>query len=377
MQIRSILQIVSGFKPSVDGMGDFARRLGDALWQTNSIRSHFLVYRRPQAPFDSAEILPNTISYAEAASPSACREAIAALRQQNFFDCAILHYGPYAYSSKGEPAVFVRIIEELATAIPVLVFFHETYAEGMPWKRAFWTRGQQRQSVAKLIESASAAFTSNAKYMLRLGKFNTTGRPLTKIPIFSNLGEPEGLCSLDQRTRRLIIFGQLPTRVRLYRDHRQSLEEVCRRLRIAKVVDVGSGQSEYIPKMLAGAEVRRAGYMDEHQLSALMADSIAGVVGYWPDVWEKSGVMASYEAHALVPILVELEPRLLAAPPYVPYILAEDVTNLAGTDGNLPDVQLQQIADAAHAYYTRNQSVLCAAEAIAAFVPMQKNQGTV
>ncbi len=38
MAPRSILQIVSGFKPSVDGMGDFARRLGAVLWSQHSIQ---------------------------------------------------------------------------------------------------------------------------------------------------------------------------------------------------------------------------------------------------------------------------------------------------------------------------------------------------
>jgi hypothetical protein len=365
MAIQSILQIVSGFKPSVDGMGDFGRRLGDALWREQGIRSHFMVYRAPKTAFDAAEILPNTVSYPAAATPAAALEAIAALRRDLIggqdFDCALVHYGPYGYSSVGEPAVFVSAIEELARTMPVLVFFHETYASGWPWRRAFWTNRQQRSSIVRLLAVAKVSFSSNEKYMRRLSRMQGSGRPLIKIPIFSNIGEPGSLRPLRERSRQLVIFGQLVTRVRLYREQRAALEAICRKLRITSVVDVGSGKSEHVPATLAGVGVTSMGFMDEDALSLLMADSIAGVVGYWPDVWEKSGVVAAYEAHGLVPILVELEPRYIAAPAYLPYVLPEEIARLSGEDA-----AIEKIADDAHAYYMRHQSVLRCAEAIAA-----------
>jgi hypothetical protein len=347
-------------------MGDFARRLGTALWQHNAIQSHFLVYRMPETHFDAEEILPNTLSYCAEPSASAFIQEIDRMQHKRKFDCVLLHYGPYAYSRNGAPAEFVEEILELAEDTRLLVFFHELYASGPPWKRAFWTHGQQRNSVARLLKAADVVFTSNTKYMQRLGALNAAGTKLTKIPIFSNIGEPEGLRSLALRSRQLVIFGQLPTRIRLYREHRQSIEDVCRKLRIEKVFDVGSGKSEHIPTTLAGAAIRSTGWMDEQQLSELMSNSIAGVVGYWPDVWEKSGVMASYEAHTLVPILVELEPRLLPAPTYVPYILAENILKLSAGSVSIPDPEIQKIADGAHEYYVRNQSVNRCAEVIAA-----------
>lgn len=364
MEAKPILQIVSGFKPDVDGMGDFARLLGNTLWQQSKLRSHFLIYRTPQTPFDANEILPNSLSYSVEASPSACLKEVARLRSQNSFDCALLHYGPYAYSSTGETAAFVEAIKELAKDMRLLVFFHEIYASGMPWKRAFWTNHQQRKSSGRLLDVAAAAFTSNEKYMQRLRDVNTAGCPLTKIPIFSNIGEPGSLRPLAQRSKQLIIFGQLVTRVRLYRDYRRDLESVCKKLGIETVVDVGSGQSPRIPNRLAGATVRSTGWMDERQLSNLMADCIVGIVGYWPDVWEKSGVIAAYQAHALVPVVVEAERRSITAPPDLPYVLAEGIAGLPDKDGAVFNASLQQIADAAHSYYMRNQSVHRCAEVI-------------
>jgi hypothetical protein len=365
MHSKSILQMVSGFKPSIDGMGDFARRLGNVLWQRSNFRSHFVVYRTPAIPFDAREIHPSSISYPTKTSPSAFFEEVAKLRRQHNFDCALLHYGSYAYSPNGRPAAFVEMIEELAKDMRVLVCFHEVYASGMPWKRAFWTKREQRESARKLLRIASAAFTSNSEFMQGLEALNDAGRTLTKIPIFSNVGEPESLRPLEHRSRQLVVFGQLTTRTRLYRNHRKALENVCRRLRIERVVDAGSGESSQIPHMLAGVEVRSTGEMDEQALSDLMADSIAGIVSYSPDVWEKSGVIAAYQAHALVPILVELKPRRIPAPSYLPYILAKDIPHLSGENGWVSDASIQQIAGAAHEHYMRSQSVSRCADLIA------------
>jgi len=367
METKSMLQIVSGFKPAVDGMGDFSRRLGDALWKQNSIRSHFVVYRRPQSQFNAEEILPNTISYPPEPTPSAFLDHVQELRSQQTFNSVLLHYGPYGYAHDGKPAAFTKAIEELAKTTRVLIFFHEIFASGMPWRRAFWTRSEQRECVGALLRIADVAFTSSLKYQLMLEPLNTTDRELIQIPIFSNIGEPNNLRPLKNRTRQLVVFGQLVTRVRLYRNCRSTLEDVCRRLQIEKIVDVGSGKSPHIPDMLAGAKVTKAGWMDEGQLSDLMADSIAGIVGYWPDVWQKSGVIAAYQAHALVPIMVELQRRSIAKPAFLPYVSAERLSQLSSPDGTVSDANIQSIADAALDFYVRNQSVDRCAEIIARF----------
>jgi hypothetical protein len=365
MDRGSILQIVSGFKPAVDGMGDFSRRLGDALWKEHGIRSHYLVFKRPPSPLNPDEISPNTLSYFDAQMPRGCLEQIATLNRDQAFHSALLHYGPYGYSREGRPGAFVDAMEELSKSLRMLVFFHEMSSSGPLWKRAFWTRGEQVRSLEKLLTIADAAFTSNRKYYERLERMNTAHRPLVQIPIFSNIGEPQELTTLDRRTRQLVIFGQIATRIRLYRDRRQELEKIVRLLQVTKIVDVGPGASPVIPAVLAGVELRSTGFMEEQALSGLLADSVAGIIGYWPDVWEKSGVMAAYEAHALLPILVELEPRLLPEPVYVPYLTAERLERLADGDGVVSNEQLQNAVDAAYAYYRSNQSVERCAERIA------------
>ncbi len=364
MDGTSILQIVSGFKPATDGMGDFARLLGQAMWSQHRLRSHYAVYRRPGKECDQAEIAPNSISYPDEPAPAALRQHLAQLTQQSF-QCALVHYGPYGYGRKGRPAAFVDVLQELSARMPLLVFFHELFSSGKPWQRAFWTHNEQKQSTVRLLELSTAAFTSNSSYLARLGRLNRSHRPIVTIPIFSNIGEPADPPPLDQRCRQLVLFGQAATRTRLYRERLHSLESICRNLQIQQVVDVGAGESPFMPATLAGAPVRRAGYMEDYALSALMADSVAGVLGYWPDVWEKSGVMASYAAHALLPILVELEPRHVPKPAVVPYLLPEEIPAQLMPDGALSETILQAAASAAHAYYMQHQSISHCAQVIA------------
>jgi hypothetical protein len=365
MERASILQIVSGFKPSIDGMGDFARLLGDSLYRQHQIRSHFAVFRPAKSPFDASEIAPNTISYPATADIASYAEQLQSLVRQGSFHCALLHYGPYGYSSIGKPAALVDAIAQLAVQIPVLTFFHESYSSGPPWKRAFWTHREQRSSMERLQRLSKASFTSNAKYFERLRRLQPADHPLLQIPIFSNMGELQHPLPLVARKRQLIIFGQLATRIRLYETH-DMLPSLCRWLDIENIVDIGSGNHPSIPAEILGAPVHRAGFRDETAVSALLAESLAGVIGYWPDVWEKSGVLAAYAAHALLPIFVALEPRHLPPQDYVPYLEPADLEKLRAPHGRIPDATLQAIVTRSHAYYMQNQSVSHCAGTIAA-----------
>ena len=128
------------------------------------------------------------------------------------------------------------------------------------------------------------------------------------------------------------------------------LQTVCEKLHIESVLDVGPGNSPDIPKMLSQCPVKGGGWMEEENLSRLLSNCIAGVVEYNPNVWEKSGVMAAYEAHRLVPMLVELEPQTIFSRSSLPYVLAENIANGHEFSSTFDDSELQKIADAAFHY---------------------------
>jgi hypothetical protein len=371
MESTSILQIVSGFAPDTDGMGDFSRHLGSTLYAQHSIKSHYLVYRRPAVPSDANLITPNSISYPNQPCPSSLLATVRELKSIHTFDTALLHYGPYAYSPDGAPRPFVEVVEILSKELRVIVYFHELYASGNPWRRAFWTKAEQMRSVGELMKGAVLCITSNSEYMEKLQRQNSNSRPLVKIPVISNIGEPQHLVPLAQRARQVVVFGQRENRERLYRHHARTIVSLCRSLDIQSLVDVGSGDSSQIPTRLDEVEVKRMGRMEDGPLSSLLADSVAGVIGYWPDVWEKSGVIAAYEAHAMIPVLIPLEERRMPAPSFVPYVLPEDLELLSSQRKETKQAKLQSIADAALDYYHAHQSVNHGAKIIASYVEQQ------
>ena len=363
----SIVQIVSGFQPDIDGMGDFSRRLGASLWSQYLIKSHFVVYRRPKKQLDADLILPNSISYPPTPTPSSLLDHMREVKTTCNFATVLLHYGPYAYSQVGKPKDFIKAIESLSDVTNLLVYFHELYASAkQPWRRAFWTNREQQRGVRQLMAQARTCVTSNSEYLSKLEGTNTRGIPVLKIPVFSNVGEPQSLKPLALRAQQMVIFGQYGNRARLYLDHSDRLIQICKSLGINIIADVGS-QGASIPEHLAQVSVRRFGRLDDDRLSNVLANSVAGVIGYWPDVWEKSGVMAAYQAHAMIPILIPLEQRRNPAPTFVPYLLAEDINGPHPKEG-MSNTKMQSFADAAHRYYMEHQSVTCCTDAIAAYI---------
>jgi len=363
-----VLQIVSGFSPDIDGMGDFSRHLGNALLKERNIRSHFLVYRRPRQALNVAEIAPNSISYPPDATPAALLSHASELVRSNHFRAVLLHYGPYAYSRDGKPHAVQEAITALAAKTRMLVYFHELYATGRPWRRSFWTNSEQRKSVSNLLDCSIGAFTSNDEYLEKLQALNQGNRSLTKMPVISNIGEPAAPPPLVDRQRRMVAFGQAANRARLYEEYRLTIERICKKLKVVEWVDVGSGDISQIPKMIGDVPVHIMGRLEDGPLSSLLADSAFGIVAYWPDVWEKSGVIAAYQAHAMIPILIPLQRRRIATSAPLPYVLPEVILESLSDDFGSTSLKLQSLADNAYNLYRTNQSVERCVEVISPYI---------
>ena len=350
----------------MDGVGDFARILGEALWRQHGIRTHFLVYRKPNQPIDPQQIAPCSISYCEEPIAEACSEALNTVLKHNAFHSALLQFVPYGYSPQGTPSSFVQSMVELSRKLDLHVFFHETWAEGPPWKRAFWTKREQMAGVRLLMESCESSFTSTELYRKRLQSVAPASSESARVRIFSNMGEPVDVTPLSERERRLVIFGQLPTRLRIYR-RRAVLDELCHKLKITSVADVGSGTDAAIPNEIAGIGVVRFGRLAEQEVSHLLSTSLAGGIEYSSDYWAKSGVIAAYAAHGILPIFFS-EWGDLVSEREVPFIDVRDLL-AQSQDGNpIPDSILSDIANRSHQLYREHQSVARAAEVIAAQV---------
>lgn len=366
MGADGLIQIVSGFAPDVDGMGDFSRRLADELWKQKHIRSHIVVYRRPRQAAVAPEAESYRVSYPDTATPEDCYRHVVELVGSSVSRPVLLHWGPYAYTSDGLPVPFAEMIKNLSRRVRLLTLFHETWAQDWPWKRAFWTAHSQRAAVERILQSSTAAFTSSIFFERRLDTLNVGDVPIGRLRIFSNIGEISDPKPLRARTRRLVVFGQKNTREALFRNHAKRLQSAIRNLGLDSILDVGSGNSSLIPDHLGTTPVERAGYLSETRLSELLSDSVGGALQYGSEVWEKSGVLATYQSHGMVPILAPRVKDSFRPFPEMPFVLLKDLSHARH---RMDEKDLQLLADRSYRYYMKEVSVDRAVEQIASCMP--------
>ncbi len=357
-----LIQVVSGFRPDVDGMGDYARHLAEELWRQSKITSTIVVFRRPETGTQAGNGDGWSVCYTSEASPEVLVAELQEQMRSMPMARLLLHYGPYAYTSNGIPMSFANEMARLGKDTPIVVFFHEMWAHGWPWRRAFWTRRSQIDAVRTLLAASRVGLSSSSLYLKRLSSMNEMQRPLAQVKIFSNMGSVEQPMPLQKRERRLVVFGQIATRVRLYRQFGRHLEKLCGILRLDSVLDVGSGESGEIPMRVGSLPVARMGFLSEAEASNLLATSVAGVLRYEPSKWEKSGVLASYQAHGMVPVIAPSSMEGFRPFEGMPFTLIGDL--LRRGEPTRED-EMQALADRAHGFYQREVSLARAAERIA------------
>ena len=366
MPPRALLQIVPGFRPTVDGLGDFAWNLAQGLFAQHGIRTHFLVYRAPKSPLHPAALTPHTASYLSSAEPSALLAEVDRLLQLGEISSALLHWGPYSYTSNGLPLAFTPTVEQISQRLPLASFLHETYAFGPPWKKAFWTRRNQRQALGRVLNTSRVAFYSCDLYGRMISALNRNQVPLHRVLIFSNIGELATPAPLAARKPHLAVFGQGATRAILYREQHAALAQACTLLGIDTILDIGSSYPGDRPTQVGPARIQALGYLTDTELSAVLADSRAGIIAYWPEKWEKSGVLGAYAAHGMVPVMAARNPWHGPKPAIRPFLLVEELPALAGTEGSIPPETLQTAADKAHRFYQQYQSLAAAVRTVSA-----------
>ena len=114
----------------------------------------------------------------------------------------ILHYSGYGYDRNGAPAWLVDALRQrsMERQAHVVSYFHELYATGRPWQRAFWYSARQRR-VASEIARLSDAVTTNREQSARWLEEQTgrSARSVPSLPVPSNIGEPDQVPDFGSR----------------------------------------------------------------------------------------------------------------------------------------------------------------------------------
>lgn len=292
-----IVQVIISLPPRVDGIRAYAVRLAEGLYALG-IDSEFLASRCDGPPTVRLNGFP--------ARGLADREAGLLARElaRSGGETVLLHYSGYGYASRGAPFWLLRGLARWKAADPrrrLVVMFHELWATGPPWRSSFWMGPLQRSIVVGICRLAEAFVTNTGRHAAGLIRLAQGREPAAVLPVLSNVGEPDEMPPCEAREPVALVFGQRGRRERVY----ARIGEFVAALGatgIKCVYDVGPPIDEHC---LRGCPipVRRLGYLGPASVSEVMLRSRVGMLDYPLDFAAKSGNLAAYAAHGVVPLV--------------------------------------------------------------------------
>lgn len=340
----NILQIVPRLPPAIDGVGDYALNLARQLYQDFSIHTHFLVCDPNWE--GKAEIEGFSVTLLQERTAKVLIEKV-----PQKINAILLHYVGYGYAKRGYPRWLVEGLQYWKhnhTQPHLVTMFHEVRSSSKkPWTSTFWLAPLKKQLVIQLLKISDRCLTSKQLYadsIQQLSQGKHTSIPA--LPVFSNLGEPQNIPPLASRQNRLVIFGRVNSRKRVYSRSLEQLHYTCKTLNIKEVWDIGDASGLVIPKLdLDQVKIIKIGKQSPEEISKILLNSKVGFLDYNPNFLGKSGIFAAYTAHGMLPVNASLgEGTIDGIEPGKHYWVPQ-------TQYQYSIEQLQTIADAAYQWY--------------------------
>jgi hypothetical protein len=302
--MTTVVHLTPELQPMIGGIADYTALLGSAM-ADRGIPQHYLLagfdapaHRQDiQARFPEALVLNARTS----------NDLLRGLRDLEA-ETVLLHYSGYGYAPRGAPFWLVEGLEhwkQFRAHHRLIVMFHETWANGLPWQSSFWLYPLQRQCVARIARLADAVVTNTSYYQARLELLLRPGTPIQVQPIFSNIGEPDAVPAFAEREPVCVLFGRGTTRRRTNERFRPHFDQL-RKLGIERLIEIGVE-----PEITEGLEwpfpLASLGPRTTTEISTIMTRAKYGLIDCPVHVAGKSGVLAALAAHGTVPIHPEGE----------------------------------------------------------------------
>jgi hypothetical protein len=284
---NATLLIAPQYPPAINGLGDYAARLGQGL--TNAgYTVHYAGL--PQ---------PTPVTVQPYWSLQANGTHLPQLVQQQQIHTVILNYSGYGYQRKGVPLWLVTALTKVKQmGVKILIFFHELYANGPLWTSAFWLHQAQKKIFKALYRLTDAAFCSNGRMAALITEATSDkGQKNTCIGLFSNIPEPNQLMRWEQKQPRLLVFGHPAMRLQTYEVLSQYTHHWLQ-LGISEIIDIGvSAEAMQIPQL--PVPIKFLGVLTAEQISVELQQARFGAMVYPDALLGKSGVLAAYLSHGL------------------------------------------------------------------------------
>ncbi|SDT86135.1 Glycosyltransferase involved in cell wall bisynthesis [Verrucomicrobium sp. GAS474] len=291
MSLR-VCHIVPQLPPVREGVGLYAMNLAEELRRNERIESVFLVAAPGWRAGEGTP--PGTVALGSedgARTAEGLREAI---DRCGPVDRVLLHYVGYGYDREGLPFWLARAVGALREAeIPFVIVYHEMWATGPFWKKAFYTAPFQKRIARDLLRTATAAYTTVGCYDRLLRGLQTRGVAKVSGPISGFGLRPAAGMTRPAREEdeplRLLLYGLPFTRLLALRAHRGLLRRWNAAGKIGKVIVMGraavaaDGEAEAAALRQCGidaARVERRHDLPEAEIAPVLAGADLYLTGY-------------------------------------------------------------------------------------------------
>lgn len=300
----TLTAIIPRLPPVVDGVGDYALCLARLLRDNVGVTTRFIV--TDPAWSGAADIDGFSVRRMTSHSTDELLNLLGG--DSSAGEQVLLHYEGYGYAKRGCPFWLVEALERwrLTSAERLLVtMFHELYATGPPWTSSFWLSPLQKNLTTRLARLSDQWLTSLESYAhaVRKMKSKESSKP-NHLAVFSSIGEPKSAAPLNERRRRLVVFGTRGRRIEVYKRSAADLNRICDALGIEEIIDIGRSVDFDISSVVK-VPVVTCGELPASEVSDVLMDSVAGVIDYPARMLGKSTIFAAYCSHRMIPIVAD------------------------------------------------------------------------
>ena len=333
--MSAVVHLVPRLRPLECGIGDYATRITESWKSAGGPEGRYLVTSEAwkAGQEDARPLLRRDL------------DAISEAWPQPTGDALLLHYSGYGYAKRGAPVWLLRALRVFRARfpqIPVTGMFHELFAFGPPTTSAFWLSPLQRWVTASISRLCDQIVTNRAESATWLNRQNAfRGQTAHVMPVVSNMGENAGAEPPSRRANELVLFGYQASS---WPGGIERLRQVLDALKPARVLVLG--KSSALPESaLEGHTVEKTGWLAPEAVSEILSRARYGYLAYHPNYLGKSGILAAFVAHGVVPVFAGIGPLSEGLVCGTHLLAADDLSAVKN------DARLDAVASAGGAWY--------------------------
>jgi hypothetical protein len=310
----SLIQLVPGLPPRIDGIGDYALELARRLRQNYNINTAFIV---GDPDWIGGEIDGFCVTKVSQRNPAELLAAVDRCEQDLQSEAVplLVQFAPYGYQKRGYPLWLQHALAHYAKLKPNLLNFahHELEVHcRRPWSSAFWVSPFQKNLIKHLVKLGNFQYTNAEESRYKLERWGS-GR-ISLLPNFSTIGEPAANPEYSRRQKHIIVFGRGAQRQWTYLRGREMLQAACKLVGAEKIVDIGPPIPGDNTSAVGDVPILRCGRLEGEEVSQWMGSSLATFTYYPIPLLTKSSIHAVSCAHGTIPFIFDDQTLELSCP---------------------------------------------------------------